>query len=111
MGMNWLILVACSFLLTGVAAAIHRYILREEHVYSYGFLFNLLSAAFFIPLLLTEPVVLPADTGGWFLLIAAAALWWTINIIGFTGISKTEATLGKPLAGSKVLLVLILRSP
>lgn len=104
--MEWLVLVTISFLLTGIGSALSRYILREEHVYSYGFLYNILSAAVFVPLLLSEPITLPSEAGGWFLILSAAVLWWTINILGFLGISKTEATLGKPLSGAKVLIVL-----
>ncbi len=106
--MAWEILVLVSIFLAGIGASIHRYILRNEHVVSYGFLFTFLSGLYFIPTLFTEPIVLPQTAGGWFLVLAAAVLWFTVNIIGFTAVKKTEVTLGKPLAASKVLLVAIL---
>lgn len=106
--MNWLVLTFISIILAGIGASIHRYILRDEHVISYGFLFTFLSGLFFVPFLFTETVVLPTTIGAWGLLFAAAILWFTINVIGFTGISKTESTLGKPLATSKVLVVVFL---
>ncbi|MFC2174904.1 DMT family transporter [archaeon] len=106
--MNWLILVLLSLLLSGIGAAINRYILRDEHVYSYSFLFTLLSSFFFIPLMLTEEIVLPQTTEAWLIVLAAGVLWWTVNIIGFMGISKTDVTLSKPLAASKVVMVFLL---
>ena len=106
--MNWLILTIVSILLAGIGASIHRYILRDEHVISYGFLFTFLSGLCFIPVLFTEPIVLPQTNGAWFLIIATAILWFTVNVIGFTAVKKIESTLGKPLAVSKVLVVVVL---
>ncbi len=106
--MNWLILVFISVLLSSLGAVINRYILRDEHIISYSFLFTLLSSFFFIPLMLTEEIILPQTTEAWLIILAAGVLWWTINIIGFTGISKTDVTLSKPLASSKVALVFLL---
>ncbi|MCK4327776.1 MAG: DMT family transporter [Candidatus Diapherotrites archaeon] len=106
--MSWLVLVLLSVLLSGIGAAINRYVLRDEHVYSYSFLFTFLSSLFFVPLMLTEEIILPQTTGGWLIVLAAGVLWWTINIIGFMGISKTDVTLSKPLASSKVVIVFLL---
>ena len=68
--MSWLILVGMVVLLSGIGASIHRYILRDEHVYSYGFLFTFLSSLLFIPLMFTEEVVLPTTAAGWLLVLA-----------------------------------------
>ena len=106
--MNWLILTFVSLCLGGIGSSIHRYILRDEHVLSYSFLFTFLSSLFFIPILMAEPIVVPETTSAWILILATAILWWTTNVLGFMGVSKTESTLGKPLAASKVLVVVIL---
>lgn len=106
--MEWLVLVLTSVLLSGAGSAINRYILRDEHVISYGFVFTFISSVFFLPLMLTEEVVLPQTTEAWFTVFAAGVLWWVINIIGFSGVSKIDATLSKPLASTKILIVFVL---
>lgn len=105
--MLWLVAVLIATFLSGLGTVLHRRITKDEDVASYSFLFTLIGGLFFIPLILLENARLPMGWE-WIPFLAAAFLWFSINIVGFTAAKYTEASLIAPLGNLKVLFLFIL---
>ncbi|MCD6414200.1 MAG: DMT family transporter [Candidatus Diapherotrites archaeon] len=105
--MLWLVAVLIATFISGLGTVLHRRITKDEDVPSYSFLFTLIAGLFFIPLIFLEKTRLPIGWE-WIPFLAAALLWFSINIVGFTAAKHTEASLIAPLGNLKVLFLFAL---
>jgi drug/metabolite transporter (DMT)-like permease len=105
--MLWLYAVLLATLIGGLGKVVHRKVAKAEDVPSYSFLFTLVAGLSFVPLLFLEETVLPTGLG-WITVLAAAFLWFIINITGFNAAKYTEVSLKAPLNNLKVLFLFVL---
>jgi drug/metabolite transporter (DMT)-like permease len=105
--MEWMAPLLLATFLSGLGNALHRRIAEKEDVQSYSFLFTLIAGALFVPLMFTEPLVLPQGIG-WAVFFLAAFFWFVANITAFTAAKHAEASLIAPLNNVKVVLLLFL---
>ncbi|MCD4740749.1 DMT family transporter [archaeon] len=105
--MSWLYAILIATVIGGFGKVLHRKVTKDEDVASYSFLFTLVAGFSFIPLFFLEDVTLPQGDA-WLYLLAAAFLWFLINITGFNATKRTEVSLYAPLNNLKIIFVLIL---
>lgn len=104
--MLWFFATISAVLLNSIGKVLHRYILRDEDAIGYAFIWSLLSAIFYIPLLVIEPLSLPSNQLEWMGLFLGAFIWLTINIVGFYSIKHTHLTLRTPLNATKLIFIM-----
>lgn len=105
--MLWLIFAIIGAIALGLVGILHRFIVREHDYISYGFLWGILTALFFVPLLFFD-FTLPSAPSGWLIAIIGVFIWTIVTIIGFKSVQMIETSFREPITQISLLFVLIL---
>jgi len=102
----WLVFALLAAVFRGTATLIHRTLMKKESYYAYAFLFNILSALFFIPFFVTD-IKFPTAQFPYVALAASMGLWTVITLLGLMSYKFTEVSVREPLGEAKTIFALI----
>jgi drug/metabolite transporter (DMT)-like permease len=102
----WLLFAIMSLASSGFMGIIHRYVLKEHDWISYNFVESLLTALFFIPLVLLS-FSLPTSPFAFYVLLAAIGLWTLAWAASAKSFQLVEASERSPLKQTQIIFLLI----
>jgi len=105
--MLWLLLALTSAITGGFIGIIGKYVLKKHDYICYAFMWNMLSAAFLLPLVLLN-FSFPGTFYEWSLLAIGMCLWLGINITGIKSLQMVEVSLREPVSQTRLLFILLL---
>jgi drug/metabolite transporter (DMT)-like permease len=93
----------------GAVAMLNRFVLKEHDYISYGFIFNILAAVFFIPFIISD-FSIPSQPQAIGYAALGVALWTVVAAVGFKASKLVEVSLKNPLGQTRLIFLLILSS-
>ncbi len=103
----WLVYALISAFAVGLTAIVHRFVLKDHDWLSYSVVTNLLTALFFIPLVLNN-FALPTFQNAYYILLLSILLWTIIVAVSFKSYQYIEVSIRSPLDKIKIPILLIL---
>jgi len=107
--MLWFVYALLAAITGGFIGILNRFILKDHDFISYGFLWNVITSIFFIPLFLMD-FVMPTNFYGWEVTSIGIILWTLIGFIGFKSVQLVEVSTGDSLSQIQVLFLLFFSS-
>ncbi len=107
--MLWFIYALIAAITSGIKGVLTRFVVKDHDILSYGFLFNILAATFFIPLMIME-FSLPESLYAWEVAGLGIALWTVVSLIGFKATQLVEISLKDSLGQIRLIFLLIMSS-
>lgn len=95
----WQLYVAGAVISGAGVSLITKHVLKEECFVCYAFLFQFLSALFFVPLVVAD-ARLPAQLEAWGLALVACCLYFILSLVSFESFKLTDVSIIKPWATS-----------